>query len=174
MKQGFKTALDSQNPVSVAGSLSFLSDGRYRYRIMPTDEVVVDDKTTWFIDQVGTDDTGQALLDFGIDFGSIRVSSKKLLSYYRTIDDKSEPVVAGLPVFWYQGPKTGTFETIAKELETVLTEWLEKLRGKSIKPVKTLTAGEFMVFNPAWEKGSDIPMWVLASKDDKRTIYVCE
>lgn len=175
MNKVFKVSLEDQDQVNITGSLSFLSDGRYRYRSMPTDRSLVIDKTaTVFIDKVGTNDAGEALLDFGIDFNGTRISSKKLLSYYRTKDNESEPLVQGLPPFWYQGPKSGTYESILKELEQVLTEWLSKLQGKTIQPLKTLGEGEFMVFDPKWVRGTDPKdMWIMATGDAKRTIYEC-
>lgn len=174
MNKVFEAALEGQSQVNITGSLSFLADGRYRYRTMPTDKpLVIDDTASIFIDKVGTNENGEALLDFGIDFNGTRVSSKKLLSYYRTKDNSSAHLVEGLPAFWYQGPKSGTYESIRDELKNVLTEWLNKLQGKTIEPIKTLEAGEFMVFNPKWTRDNEADMWILATGDAKRTIYRC-
>ena len=174
MNEVFKMSLGDQDQVNITGSLSFLSDGRYQYRTMPTDKsLVIDETASIFIDKVGTNDEGEALLDFGIDFNGTRISSKKLLSYYRTKDNTSAPLVEGLPAFWYQGPKTGTLKDVLKELQEVLTEWLGKLQGKTIEPIKTLGAGEFMVFNPKWVRGGEQEMWIMATGDTKRTIYRC-
>lgn len=152
----FAVSLAATENFSIEGSLGGMSSFKYRYRILPEQELSFEGCVP-HTDILGEKDGVKELeLCVRCKSGEV-IAIKALQSTYMDTNRKAQPRVEGIPTdIRYVGNREGTGEQMVEDINKYLTDWCSALSKLTLTPAKTLKEDEYLVFSMEnWKENPD-------------------
>ena len=152
----FAISLAATENFSIEGSLGGINSFKYRYRVLPEQELSFEGCTPHTEILAEKDGVKELELCIRCKSGEV-IAIKALQSTYMDKDRKAQPRVEGIPTeIKYVGNREGTGEQLVKDVEKYLTAWCSNLSALTLSPSRTLKEDEYLVFSMKnWKENPD-------------------